>query len=138
MMFLVRMAFWLMILILLLPTDQQQQSDVYGTAEAAVKDVSGFCGRNPGVCEKGEDAFGVFLHKVQFGAQILMGFIKGQTGATAASETAAPDPEPRPAPATTGWEEAPTQARASTVSSQNTLNPDDLAPAWGQPRHAGT
>ena len=141
MMFLVRTAFWLMILILLLPNDEQQQSNVYGTAQAAVKDVSGFCGRNPGVCEKGKDAFSVFVHKAQFGAQMLMGFIKEQTGASGASETAAQAPEPHPAPAAASWEQAPsqeTQAPAATVSSQDTLNPDDLAPAWGQPRHAGT
>ena len=44
--FLIRAAFWLMILILLLPSDDKQRSEVYGTAEAAVKDVSGFCERN--------------------------------------------------------------------------------------------
>ncbi len=83
MMFLIRMAFWLMILVLLLPTDEKQQTDVYGTAQAAVKDVSGFCGRNPGVCEKGKDAFSVFVHKAEFGAQMLMGFITERTGASA-------------------------------------------------------
>ena len=137
-MFLVRMAFWLMILVLLLPTDGQQQSDVYGTAQAAVKDVSGFCGRNPGVCEKGKDAFGVFVQKAQFGAQMLMGFFKEQTDGTSASEMVAPAPEPRPAPAAANWEEEPAQAvPATAVSSEDTLNPDDLAPAWGQPRRAG-
>ena len=141
MMFLIRMAFWLMILVLLLPSDGQQQSEVYGTAQAAVKDVSGFCGRNPGVCEKGKDAFSVFVQKAQFGAQMLMGFIKDQTEAPSASETAAPAPEVPPAPAPANWEQAPsllTPTPAATVSSQNTLNPDDLEPAWGQPRNAGT
>jgi len=31
MLFLIRAAFWLMIIVLLLPTDAQQRSDVYGT-----------------------------------------------------------------------------------------------------------
>ena len=35
--FLIRAAFWLTILILLLPSDDKQRSEVYGTAEAAVK-----------------------------------------------------------------------------------------------------
>ena len=41
-MFLIRTVFWLVILVLLLPTNAQQQNQVYGTAQAAVKDVSGF------------------------------------------------------------------------------------------------
>jgi hypothetical protein len=145
MMFLIRMAFWLMILVLLLPTDEKQQTDVYGTAQAAVKDVSGFCGRNPGVCEKGKDAFAVFVHKAEFGAQMLMGFITEQTGASATSGTVAPAetpaPAPRPAPASARWEQIPTVTTPSASlvqSSQNTLNPDDLLPTWGQPRHTGT
>ena len=68
-----------------------------------MKDVSGFCGRNPGVCEKGKDAFGVFVQKAQFGAQMLMGFFKEQTDGTSASEMVAPAPEPRPAPAAANW-----------------------------------
>jgi hypothetical protein len=145
MMFLIRMAFWLMILVLLLPTDEKQQTDVYGTAQAAVKDVSGFCGRNPGVCEKGKDAFAVFVHKAKFGAQMLMGFITERTGASATSGTVAPaatpEPAPRPAPASASWEQVPTVTTPSASlvqSSQNTLNPDDLLPTWGQPRHTGT
>ncbi|HEU4476647.1 MAG TPA: hypothetical protein VFR71_08145, partial [Methyloceanibacter sp.] len=39
MLFLIRTAFWLTIILLLLPTDEQQRSEVYGTAQAAVHDV---------------------------------------------------------------------------------------------------
>lgn len=89
-MFLIRTVFWLIILVLLLPTNAQQQSQIYGTAQAAVKDVSGFCERNPSVCATGKDAFEVFVQKARFGAEILMGFIKGRTGlaAHAAGEAA--------------------------------------------------
>ena len=55
-MFLIRTVFWLVILVLLLPTNERQQSEVYGTAQAAVKDVSGFCERNPSVCATGNGA----------------------------------------------------------------------------------
>jgi Family of unknown function (DUF5330) len=82
-MFLIRTVFWLIILVLLLPTNAQQQSQVYGTAQAAVKDVSGFCERNPSVCATGKDAFEVFVQKARFGAEMLMGFVKGQTGLVA-------------------------------------------------------
>ena len=82
-MFLIRTVFWLIILVLLLPTNAQQQSQVYGTAQAAVKDVSGFCERNPCVCATGKDALEVFMQKARFGAEMLMGFVKGQTGLVA-------------------------------------------------------
>lgn len=97
MMFLLRTAFWLAIVVLLLPTDAQQQSQVYGTAEAAVKDVTGFCSRNPSVCEKGKDAFSVFVHKAQFGAQMVIGFVKDQTGGSASEPGAAPAMQVGPA-----------------------------------------
>ena len=157
MMFLIRTAFWLMILVLLLPTDEKQQSQVYGTAEAAVKDVTGFCDRNPSVCEKGKDAFDVFVHKAQFGAQIIMGFVKEQTVGTtgeeqapaeleAPAETLVPAPSSDDAP---GLDATPAQVSQAmpawmpaslepdsveSVPSQNTLRSEDLAPAWNGPR----
>jgi uncharacterized protein DUF5330 len=149
MMFLIRTAFWLMILVLLLPTDQQQQSEVYGTAQAAVKDVSGFCSRNPGVCNTGKDAFDVFVQKAQFGAELIMGFIREQTGGAASgSETPSVDGTPAAdnasaenanvAQAGIGpWTVTPEPANVEAINSQNTLNPDDLAPAWSGPRQAG-
>jgi hypothetical protein len=159
-MFLMRTAFWLMILVLLLPTDEKQQSQVYGTAEAAVKDVTGFCNRNPGVCEQGKDAFDVFVHKAQFGAQMIMGFVREQTGGSASpeeapSEVQTPEPSSEAAPpaedssaeqaggdrtqlsqaALPAWMPASAEpASVEALPSQNTLRPDDLAPAWSGPQ----
>src|SRR5262245_1493138 len=81
MLFLIRTAFWLMIIVLLLPTDEQQRSEVYGTAQAAVQDVATFCDRNPETCVRGKDAFGVLVQKAQFGARMLMGLINGNDDA---------------------------------------------------------
>ena len=175
-MFLLRTIFWLVVLVLLLPTNEQQQSQVYGTAQAAVKDVSGFCERNPTVCATGKDAFDVFVHKARFGAEMLMSFVKGRTGfgggdaetatdpnaaGTAADPTATETPGDfdSAAPAEDfgkqssldqagiaqasldSWSAAPVTvepARVESVSSQNTLNPDDLLPAWGGSDAPGT
>src|SRR5262245_57392187 len=165
-MFLIRTVFWLVILVLLLPTNEQQQSQVYGTAQAAVKDVSGFCERNPSVCATGKDAFAVFMHKARFGAEMLMSFVKGKTGFAAGDggtsagaadmdSVQAPTAEDN-APATAeeagkqssldqaavaeaaaeSWAQAPVTERAA--NSQNTLNPDDLLPAWSGPHPTGT
>ena len=128
MMFLIRTAFWLMIVILLLPTDQQQQSEVYGTAQAAVKDVTGFCDRNPETCAKGQDAFAVLVTKAEFGARMLMNFFNEQTG-TPGDATASPqyDAGNLAAPAT--WDEG---------TSQDTLSGEDREAAWSGPDAAGT
>ena len=156
MMFLIRTAFWLMVLVLVLPTDEQQQSQVFGTAEAAVKDVSGFCDRNPSVCATGKGAIEVFVQKAQFGVAIVTSFVEGATSADSASGTevpkaVVPDAAATPTPTGAGAEAAPVKgaslpwlpAGAAPVStqatlSQNTLTASDLAPAWNGPDRAGT
>jgi hypothetical protein len=120
-MFLLRTIFWLIVLVLLLPTNERQQSQVYGTAQAAVKDVSGFCERNPTVCSTGKDAFDVFVHKARFGAEMLMSFVKGRTGfaggdaENAADAETAADPGAAEAPAADDF--APDEEAAGKQSS---------------------
>jgi hypothetical protein len=163
-MFLLRTVFWLVVLVLLLPTNERQQSQVYGTAQAAVKDVSGFCERNPNVCATGKDAFDVFVHKARFGAEMLMSFIKGRTGFGAGDAETAADPSAADTAADPSATESPGDFDAAApaeefgkqssldqagmaqadigswsaapvtvepANSQNTLNSDDLLPAWG-------
>ncbi len=133
MMFLIRTAFWLMILILLLPTDDKQRSEVYGTAEAAVKDVTGFCDRNPEPCAKGRDVIDVFMQKAEFGAHLLMDFINGQSGAGSdepgASWPSNGDGAAESAAAPASWE---------TGASQDTLVPADREVDWSGPDASGT
>jgi len=126
MLFLIRTAFWLMIIVLLLPTDEQQRSEVYGTAQAAVNDVATFCDRNPETCARGKDAFGVFVQKAEFGARMLMDLINGrpETG-----EQEGQSSEVRPL-----FEPASFDMSAS----QDTLNPEDREEAWSGPDPAGT
>jgi hypothetical protein len=118
-MFLIRTAFWLTLVILLLPTNEEQQRKVYGTAEAAVKDVRTFCVRNPEVCVKSRDAFEVFTQKAQFGAQMLMDFVS-DAAVQATSESGDEDKGQR----------FPTVFRQD---SQNTLTADDVQPGWFGP-----
>ncbi|MDA7947688.1 MAG: DUF5330 domain-containing protein, partial [Hyphomicrobiaceae bacterium] len=79
-MFLIRTAFWLSLLILLLPTDEQKQRVIYGNAQAAVEDLGSFCDRNPGVCEASKNAAYTFGQKAQFGARMVMDFIQEKAG----------------------------------------------------------
>ncbi len=164
-MFLIRTVFWLIILVLLLPTNAQQQSEVYGTAQAAVKDVSGFCERNPNVCATGKDAFAVFMQKARFGAEVLMSFVKGKTafaGSDAGDAAGVSGPDNVEAPNADGsttfepadgkqsslnqgeagsdpWAPVTVEpASIDSTNSRNTLSPNDLLPAWSGPRRSGT
>ena len=121
MMFLIKTAFWLTILLLLLPTDGQQQSQVYGTAEAAVKDVASFCDRNPETCASGRIAFDVLVQKAEFGARMLMNFIQGENGTGQNAQSMAGESGAMPLqPAI--WDMG---------ESQDTLSSEDRDAAWG-------
>jgi len=130
--FLIRMAFWLMIVVLLLPTDERQRSDVYGTAQAAVNDVATFCDRNPETCAKGKDAFGVFVQKAQFGARMLMDLVnsRGEPG-----EVPAETPDDTQGSET---DSAFEPASLDLGAPQDTLSPEDLEEAWAGPDDSGT
>jgi hypothetical protein len=85
MFFLLRMAFWLGLVLVLLPTDkspdsehpapQVAASDAISAATAAVYDMSQFCNRQPGACAVGGQAATVIGHRAQLGAKKLYGII---------------------------------------------------------------
>lgn len=129
-MFLIRTAFWLSIVILLLPseqvtedTDGQQSgnrisaSEVFAAARATISDVSSICERSPDVCEAGRAAAETFGNKARYGAQLLMDYVAEESSST---------PTAQPVRAL-NVETAPETA------GQNTLNQSDLQPRWGGP-----
>lgn len=122
--FLIKAAFWLAIVVLLLPAEPAKQGqqpqvgaiEALGAAQAAVEDAGGFCTRNPGACETGAQAFQNFGEKAQYGAKLLYEFLSARFA---------------------GDEE---QVRTSTGSirtpyrpGKHTLTPSDLEPAWTAP-----
>jgi hypothetical protein len=76
-MFLIRAAFWLTIVVLLLPADPPSseatnQVDAFqaiGAARDTVADVSSFCDRNPETCVTGNAVFDLLARKVRFGVR---------------------------------------------------------------------
>ena len=134
MMFLFRSAFWLLILVLLVPTDRDQQSQIYGTAQAAMNDVASFCERNPQTCATGQDAFTVLVQKAQYGAQMVMTLVEGQTDSLGGTTLSEPVAMPgnravMPVPSAVPMESTAWDASAS----QDTLSTDDRDAAWGGP-----
>jgi hypothetical protein len=125
MFFLIRAAFWLSIVVILLPTGSQQPKSVptietaeaVSAASAAVSDMRQFCARQPEACTVGSQAAVAFGYKAQAGAKMLYDFL---TEALAPAETGSVTP-------------ASTRKREASAKSQDTLLPADLTPAWRGP-----
>ncbi len=142
-MFLVRSAFWLSVVILLLPAENEKTNtkvsnvtagQAFVAAQSTVDDLSGFCLRNQTACETGKAAIDVFIRKAQYGAGILNEWVSGISSAHAApvkplghSFLLAPAGS---GPRVTG---RLIQLAGNSRSSQNTLTKEDLTPTWGGP-----
>ncbi len=70
-MFFIKLAFWLGVIVLLMPTDAQQQARLYTTATAAVERATTFCDRNATTCAKAAETWATFLKKAEFGARLV-------------------------------------------------------------------
>jgi hypothetical protein len=120
--FLLRVAFWLSVVLILLPTGGSQpvpQSQVsageaFTAAKAAVSDMQHFCERQPNVCVVGSQTAVTLGQRAQVGAKMLYEFLQEWIGAEDTKTTGS-------LPSTT------------TKPSQNTLRPADLSPAWRGP-----
>lgn len=120
MFFLLRMAFWLGLVLVLLPRDQTPDSaklpqvgaaEAISAATAAVSDMSQFCTRQPAACEVGGQAATAIGHRAQDGARKLYRIITDKHS----DETGSIDSEADP---------------AASSGSRNTLTADDLRIEW--------
>jgi hypothetical protein len=121
MFFLLRAAFWLTIVLALLPSGSSQPQaqgaqidtiDAVVAAGAAVSDMSGFCDRQPEACKVGAQAAVTIGQRAQAGALMVYDFIHERV---ARSETGSVS-EAKVVPELRG--------------SQTTLRPADLDPDW--------
>lgn len=93
MFFLLRVAFWLSLVILLIPADPSDQAatkgrnvstfEAIGAAQAAFDDAKGFCGRNPSACDVGRTALDGFGAKARTGARWVYEQLDGKEAAPA-------------------------------------------------------
>jgi len=133
MFFLLRMAFWLSLVLILLPSGSAQQgpppndvraSEAISAASATVQDLRGFCIRQPDACTVGSQMATEIGYRMRAGAKMLYDFLTetlahkgtgsvpsgaGQTGGIAQDAGDSTTPQP---------------------ASQNTLTSKDLMPAW--------
>jgi hypothetical protein len=124
---LLRMAFWLGIVVMLLPASPSggnsqpprvSAGEALSAAGAALADLRRFCGRQPGACTTGSDALKLFGEKARTGVTMLQTFLNEKLGADEGSPEAATHAS-RPGPA--------------SKAAHDTLLPADLIPAWRGP-----
>lgn len=123
-MFLLRAAFWLSVVVIVLPTphsdkqvgDKIDTTQAITAASAAVSDMGRFCARQPEVCAVGSQALTQFGHKAQASAKWLYEFLSAKVGSEQATAV-----ESRKTP-------------VAIDPSQHTLTPADAAPAWRGPQ----
>ena len=131
MFFLLRMAFWLGLVLILLPSGSSQPipasevgaSQAISAASATVGDLRQFCTRQPDACTVGSHVATTLGYKAQAGAKMLYDFLTEQlapkeTGSLASGSHSVKSAMDKSSP---------------ERSSQNTLTPADLAPAWRGP-----
>ncbi len=130
MFFLLRMAFWLGLVLILLPTGSSERaapgnvvnaSQAISAASATVGDLRQFCTRQPDACTVGSHVATELGYKAQAGAKMLYDFLSETLASKDTSKQQAKDTLK-----TTG-------SLASGRASQNTLTPADLVPAWRGP-----
>jgi len=127
MFFLLRMAFWLGLVLVLLPREKTPESgklpqigasQAVQAATAAVSDMSQFCKRQPAACEVGGQAAAVIGQRAEDGARKLYKIIidkraPDHTGSIGLVENADSSP--------------------ADLAPRDTLTADDLAAEWRMP-----
>jgi len=104
-MFLIRTAFWLTLILLVLPIDREEAgiADGPGTMETlsavqtVVSDMRSFCERNPAACATGAATVDVLRQKAVYSAGVVQGWLSDDAPGTTINVTteAAPDEEAR-------------------------------------------
>jgi hypothetical protein len=128
--FLLRLTFWLGIVLVLLPSvgsqplpkSQVSASEALRAAKVVVEDIQQLCQRQPEACVVGSQASLTLGQRAQAGAKMLYEFLREQfgVGEVGPSRTTNFVPVPRARP------------------SKDTLQPPDLVPPWRSPQPTDT
>jgi hypothetical protein len=133
MFFLLRIAFWLSVVLILLPSGSVQHvqppsnvdaSEAISAASATVADMRGFCTRQPDACLVGSQVAVSLGYRAQAGAKMLYDFLTEKLARHDAGSVV------HTGSITKTAQEKSTQDRAS----QNTLIPADLTTPWRGPQ----
>ena len=126
MFFLLRMAFWLGLVLVLLPREKTPESDkvpqigaseAVSAATAAVSDVGQFCKRQPAACEVGGQAATAIGQRAQDGARKIYKIMIDKRAPDHTGSIGGGDPD----------------APSSEPLAHDTLMPNDLLEEWRLP-----
>ncbi|ESR22765.1 DUF5330 domain-containing protein [Lutibaculum baratangense] len=136
-MFLIRLAFWLTLVLLVLPMPRSETGEASGTtisafdalgfAQSAVSDVAGFCDRNPRACETGAMLIGTLREKAIYGSQLVYRSLSAEpdTDPSLAGPDAPEGPDPQAGP--------DSGVAAPLRPSLDTLSEEDRQVSWRGP-----
>ncbi|WP_158667971.1 DUF5330 domain-containing protein [Bradyrhizobium guangdongense] len=141
--FLLRITFWLGLVLVLLPRDKTPESeklpqigaaDAVQAATAAVSDMTQFCKRQPAACEVGGQAATIIGQRAQDGAKKLYQIINDKKEQITNDKN---DKTDKKAPDHTGSiAMAGEDVNAENEAPRDTLTQDDLALEWRGPAAA--
>lgn len=136
MFFLLRMAFWLGLVLILLPSGSSERAppatevnaaQAISAASATVGDIGQFCTRQPDACTVGSHVATELGYKAQAGAKMIYDFLTEALASKGVTKNAGRDTSSG-GPKVTG-----SLTAGADNASQNTLTPADLVPAWHAP-----
>lgn len=138
--FLLRIIFWLGLVLVLLPRDKTPESeklpqigaaDAVQAATAAVSDMTQFCKRQPAACEVGGQAATIIGQRAQDGAKKIYQIINDKKEQFEKEKTDKKAPDHTGSITVAGEGDA-----AATEAPRDTLTQDDLALEWRGPETA--
>lgn len=138
MFFLLRMAFWLTVVCVLLPGSGEKTAapdaqidavQAVTLASAAVSDMRGFCDRNPNACVVGGKVATAIGHRAEAGARTIFEFVSTKL----ADSKAAPAEEPARTVGVSATGSLGAASVAKGAPAKGTLTPADFKPVWHAP-----
>ncbi|WP_208986161.1 DUF5330 domain-containing protein [Labrenzia sp. OB1] len=146
MFFLLRTAFWLTLVLVLIPFGSDRENttptetvdpvSAFLVAQATVSDIGGFCGRNPQACETGGNALTVIGSRARDGVRIVYEYIdtriedRTENDALVTGSTSAPLPE-------TTYEVPSASALLQPVSDTASSSETEFGPVPRSKPHSG-
>jgi len=141
--FLLRITFWLGLVLVLLPRDKTPESeklpqigaaDAVQAATAAVSDMTQFCKRQPAACEVGGQAATIIGQRAQDGAKKIYQIINDKKEHITNDKNDKNEKNEKKAPDHTGSIALAGEGdAASSEAPHDTLTQDDLALEWRGP-----
>lgn len=141
--FLLRITFWLGLVLVLLPRDKTSESekmpqigasDAVQAATAAVSDMTQFCKRQPAACEVGGQAATIIGQRAQDGAKKLYQIINDKKEQITNDKNDGSKADHKKAPDHTGSIAFAGEGDiAASEAPRDTLTQDDLALEWRGP-----